>query len=154
MDKQPRMQNVTKSLLSAIYFIWAGLILGVSFIATPVKFQAPNLTMPVALEVGKATFHLFNAIEWGVMIAIIVLTAISKNIPTKWFMALTLVALLALQSFWLLPALDIRTDEVIAGGTPSPGHYHWFYIAAEIVKLALTIIAAWVCTRPVRINHA
>ncbi len=41
---------------SAILFIWAGLLLGVSFIATPAKFLAPSLPMAQALDVGDGPF--------------------------------------------------------------------------------------------------
>ncbi len=126
-----------------LYLIWAGLILGVSFIATPVKFQAPNLTMPVALEVGKATFHLFNPIEWVIIIAIIILTGIAPNLSQKWDLIFLLLPLLLAQTFWLLPALDIRADAVIAGTPPNPNHLHWIYIIMELSKLLITLIVPW-----------
>lgn len=147
LSNETKLQQAAHKLLPAIYLIWAGLILGVSFIATPVKFQAPHLTMPVALEVGKATFHLFNFIEWCVIIVVIILTAISSKTTKIWPMAIMLLSIVMLQTFWLLPVLDVRANEVIAGGTPDPGHYHWFYIVVEIFKLALTIMAAWICSQ-------
>lgn len=147
LSDETQLQQAAHKLLPAIYLIWAGLILGVSFIATPVKFQAPHLTMPVALEVGKATFHLFNFIEWCVIIAAIILIAISSKTTRSWPVAIVLLSIVMLQTFWLLPALDVRADKVIAGGTPDPGHYHWFYIVAEIFKLALTIMAGWFCSQ-------
>lgn len=150
ISDETKLQQTAKYLLPAIYLIWAGLILGVSFIATPVKFQAPHLTMPVALEVGKGTFHLFNLIEWCVIVTVIILTAISSKASQNWSLAIILLSIIMLQTFWLLPILDVRADEVIAGGTPDPGHYHWFYIIAEIAKLLLTIMAAWFCSRKVR----
>ena len=103
--------------------------------------------MPVALEVGKVTFHLFNMLEWGVIKGIIILTVMLSNPLKKWFMPVLLLGLIGLQTFWLLPALDIRADEVIAGGTPAPSHYHWLYIIAEILKLSLTLLGAWFCSR-------
>lgn len=150
LSNETKLQLTAHKILPAIYLIWAGLILGVSFIATPVKFEAPHLTMPVALEVGKATFHLFNLIEWCVIVAAMILTAISSKTSQNWPIAILLLSIVMLQTFWLLPVLDVRTDEVIAGGTPDPGHYHWFYIIAEIFKLVLTIMAAWFCSRKVR----
>tara|TARA_B100001750_G_C15237806_1_gene461375 strand:+ start:192 stop:665 length:474 start_codon:yes stop_codon:yes gene_type:complete len=147
LSDETKLQLAAHKILPAIYLIWAGLILGVSFIATPVKFEAPHLTMPVALEVGIATFHLFNLIEWCVIITAIILTAISSKTSQNWSMAIILLSIIMLQTFWLLPVLDVRADEVIAGGTPDPGHYHWFYIIAEIFKLVLTIMAAWFCSR-------
>lgn len=147
LSDETQLQQATHKLLPAVYLIWAGLILGVSFIATPIKFQAPHLTMPVALEVGKATFHLFNLIEWCVIIAALILIAISSKTTRNWSMAVALLSIVMLQTFWLLPVLDVRADTVIAGGTPDPGHYHWFYIAAEMAKLILTIMAAWICSQ-------
>ena len=52
-------------VISALLFIWAGLLLGVSFIATPAKFLAPSLPMAQALDVGRWTFHVLGLIEWG-----------------------------------------------------------------------------------------
>jgi hypothetical protein len=59
------MTTVTKSqgwtvcaLIAAI--LWLGLLLGVSFLATPAKFLAPSLALPVALDVGRHTFAVFN----------------------------------------------------------------------------------------------
>ena len=147
ISDQTKLQQTAKYLLPAIYLIWAGVILGVSFIATPVKFQAPHLTMPVALEVGKATFHLFNRIEWCVIIAAIMLTALSSKTSQNWPVTIILLSIVMLQTFWLLLVLDVRADEVIAGGTPDPSHYHWFYIMTEVLKLLLAIIAAWLCFR-------
>lgn len=141
--QQSKLQSITKLLLPSVYLVWVGLILGVSFLATPIKFQAPNLTMPVALEVGKATFHLFNSVEWGVIILLIILTKISPDIRKKWLMCGLLFAALSIQSFWLLPALDIRTDIVIAGGQPSLGYLHWLYIIIECFKLFLMLTASW-----------
>ncbi|MEZ5902955.1 MAG: hypothetical protein R3D88_06570 [Alphaproteobacteria bacterium] len=111
--EQSKLHCTTELLLPSVYLIWAGLILGVSFLATPIKFQAPNLTIPVALEVGKATFHLFNSVEWGVIILVIVLTKTSPAIRKKWLMCALMFIALSVQSFWLLPALDIRTVRLL-----------------------------------------
>jgi len=71
-------------LTTFILILWSGLILGVSFIATPVKFMAQNLTMPVAMEIGKVTFRLFNKLEWGICIIIIVLLFFGKATSKQW----------------------------------------------------------------------
>jgi hypothetical protein len=42
---------------------WAGFLVGLSFLAMPVKFMAPSLTLPVALDVGRQTFFVFNRSE-------------------------------------------------------------------------------------------
>jgi len=130
------------TLLCALLIIWAGLILGVSFIATPVKFMAPHLSMPVALEIGKATFHVFNKVEWGICALIILCSAKTNASLGKWFFTGGLLGLLSLESFWLLPCLDIRADEVIAGKLASPSLYHSIYIGFEILKIILAFAGA------------
>ncbi len=141
------MKRISQTLLPGLYWIWTGLILGVSFIATPVKFQAPNLSRSVALEIGKATFYLFNTIEWGALFAIVILTAVSCNRWKKWMMAILLILLLSMQTFWILPALALRADRVISGGNPSLGHDHLLYVITEGCKLLFTILSVWVCSQ-------
>lgn len=131
------------SWLAFTLVLWAGLLLGVSFIATPVKFMAPNLTMPIALEVGKATFHVFNKIEWGVLILVVLAAYLHSPHMLKWWLIGMLAMLMALESFWLLPALDIRADLVIAGGSAAPSKLHWFYIMADVIKLITLLVGAW-----------
>ncbi|MEX1013039.1 MAG: DUF4149 domain-containing protein [Waddliaceae bacterium] len=144
---QNKFHRILQTLLPAVYWVWTGLILGVSFIATPVKFQAPNLTRPVALEIGKVTFQLFNTIEWGVVFAIVILMALSCNRWKKWSMPIVLILLLAIQTFWILPGLTIRANAVISGGTPPLGPYHWLYIITELCKLLFTILSALTCSK-------
>ena len=50
-------------MIRFIAYVWLGLVLGVSFLATPVKFRAKSLTRPVALDVGRTTFHAFGKLE-------------------------------------------------------------------------------------------
>jgi hypothetical protein len=136
------MSTNTKSCLGGAALattatLWLGLLLGVSFLATPVKFAAPTLSLPVALDVGRVTFALFSKVEW--MIALLMAGSLFfsrlRLVPLLLF-ALIL-GLLALQSFWLLPILDARIAAVIAG-TPEPStSHHLAYIAVEASKIGL-----------------
>lgn len=145
-----KSQQVSQMLLPALYLTWAGLILGVSFIATPLKFQASHLTMPVALEVGKATFHFFNIVEWMMIAIATILTAALSNMHHKWLIFIGIGTVLIAQTFWLLPILDVRADAVIAGALLKPGNYHWIYIALEILKVLLVLVAAWFYSREIK----
>ncbi len=68
--------NVSKSSFSvfALALLWIGLLIGVSFLATPAKFLAASLTLPVALDVGRHTFAIFNRVEWLLAATFLVLT--------------------------------------------------------------------------------
>ncbi|MCP4476056.1 MAG: hypothetical protein GY821_16160 [Gammaproteobacteria bacterium] len=135
--------TMTFSWLTFICIFWAGLVLGISFIATPVKFMAPHLTMPVALEVGKATFHTFNRIEW-VMLGLMLIAVCFNTSILRWCLVGSLMFLMTLETFWLLSALDVRANRVIATGEQAtPGSLHWFYIIADSLKIIILLLGAW-----------
>lgn len=124
--------------------VWLGILIGVSFLATPVKFQAPSLSLPVALDVGRVTFALLAKVEWGLCAAL--LAAVLAARRTVWAgMAGVLAVLLAIQAFWLLPILDQRVGLIIAGQQVAPSHDHVFYIVSDAIKglalLALCVLA-------------
>lgn len=136
------------SLLILATALWLGMLIGVSFLATPVKFQAPSLDLPTALEVGRVTFALFNRVEWiaAALLAGAVLLAGERRLVL--IAAVVLIAALALQTFWVLPDLDARIGMVIAGTTPPPSHQHLLYVALEAGKtIMLAALAAGLVLR-------
>jgi len=44
-------------------FVWLGLIGGISFLETPLKFQAPNIKIAFGLSIGRKIFFGLNKIE-------------------------------------------------------------------------------------------
>ena len=131
-------------VLPAFCWIWAGMILGVSFIATPVKFHALGITMPIALAVGKVTFHLFNTLEWCMFLCVFTLQIFSGSTRKKLLIITAIFLVLAMQTWWLMPALDSRIDLITAGKSEplSSGYIHWFYVIAECSKVLLILIYA------------
>lgn len=110
------------------------MLLGVVFIATPVKFQAPSLDMSRALEVGRVTFALFSKIEWGLFALLLGSLFFRRTGWDRWLGLGVLLAVLLLENLWLLPVLDERAGQVIAGTKPAESWSHFFYVAAESVK--------------------
>lgn len=135
---------------SSALFVWAGLLIGVSFVATPAKFLAPSLPLAQALDVGRWTFHVLACIEWPLAAAALIVTfAARRKLGPHWkAVAACLVgaaAVLALETFWLRPILDARLL-LIMGGQPVPAsRLHGLYIGLEALKLIL-ILAAGVLT--------
>lgn len=132
--------------------LWLGFLLGVSFLATPVKFQAPSLDLPTALDVGRVTFALFSMTEWALCALLLVALVISPWLnPWRWVSIAVLAAILAVQALWLLPVLDARVGIIIAGGTVPATSHHLFYIAADILKaLLLSVLGVEALRRLVR----
>lgn len=136
-------------LLGMVVLIWAGMVIGVSGLATPVKFQADLLTLPVALDVGQVTFALFNRIEWGLsLLAVLVLVLFPRAVPrvTAWLVALV-VAVVVAQTLWLIPALGARVAAVIAGTPMPPSPIHAVYVGAEAIKIAALGVCGWLALR-------
>ncbi len=133
-------------MIRALAFIWLGLVLGVSFLATPVKFRAETLTLPVALDVGRATFHAFGRIEW-VLSALLLALAIGFRgslEPLDWLLILGVIAIVVVESLVLIPRLDLRVESIIAGRPPPESRLHLVYVLAEVVKaVALAAVGVW-----------
>jgi hypothetical protein len=122
--------------------LWAGAIIGLSFIATPVKFQAPDLTMPVALEVGRATFGLFSNVELGFLIAIAIAAVVARARGIVVAIAGIAGVLLLLERWWLLPELDARVSQILGGGAVTFAASHWIYAVFDVCKAGLLIVGA------------
>ena len=123
-----------------IGLLWLGMIAGISFVATPLKFQAPSVTLEIGLDIGRLTFGVFNKIEiaFAVLMALMVLVSKKRD---KSIVALGVVWLaLALQTIWLLPALVARIQLVIQGNPQPPSSLHSIYVGLEVLKaLALAV---------------
>lgn len=131
--------------LPVICLIWAGMLLGVSFIATPVKFSAKSLDLPTAIDVGRVTFGLFSKIEWGMAVIVTLLCAFTMPGVTIVELSAIVVLAVAFEAIVLLPRLDVRAAKVVAGETLAPSWLHKAYVWFEITKLlgliALAILA-------------
>lgn len=146
MTGRPETQISTILALTLAVF-WIGLLVGVSFLATPAKFLAPSLSLPVALDVGRQTFAIFNKAEW--LLAVALLAAVLFRPRSSIVIAgCGLLALFViLETAWLLPVLDQRVGSIIAGQQPSASSLHEVYIGMEVVKLLVLAVVACVMGR-------
>ena len=124
--------------------VWAGMVLGVSFLATPAKFLAPSLPHPVALDVGRHTFRTFGRVE-AALAALLELRAAGSKSRRLFALAPGLVVLA--QTLWLRPRLDARTRQVIAGKELPPADLHLAYVASEAIKLAALLALGLTASR-------
>ena len=129
--------------IGALLFVWAGLVLGVSFLATPAKFRSLQLSRPVALDVGRHTFAVLGWVELG-FAAAVALAATLSAVPnsTPLLAAQVPAAIVLMQVFWLRPRLDRRTQQVIEGATLPPSPLHLAFIGSETLKLCLLLFVA------------
>jgi hypothetical protein len=133
-------------LLLATVFVWAGMVAASSFLKAPLKFTAPHSTIPLGVGIGRVVFHALNKVEIG-LAAVAGICALLRQQPQSipWTLGL-LYFILALQTAWLLPALDLRATALLAGHTPPPNHLQRLYIGTDVVKLLTLLITGWLAS--------
>ena len=136
-----------KTFAIALTFIWVGLVLGISFIETPLKFTAPNITRELGLGIGQVIFSALNKAEN--LLALLLAISFIKLKPHKsilWAYSIPIIILLV-QSLWLLPLLSGRIDLMLSGQTVEETSHHTVYIIIEIIKLIGLIAGGWMLSK-------
>lgn len=142
------MPRLWISLRLVLPAVWAGLIIGLSFLETPLKFLAPGITTPLGLGIGRLVFIALSIAGWAVLV---LLTAVGLPRPRQpragWFLIGAMWAIMAVESFVIRPLLAARSDIIIAGGDPGQSWLHYGYIAAELLLLASLVAYIVVAAR-------
>ena len=138
------MVDWKRNALVVVALLWAGILFGVSFLATPAKFGAPSLSLAVAVDVGRSTFAVLNRVELGcAVLAVGLLIGGASREVWVWLASGLAVLGLLLETLWLLPILDERAQVVIDAGTPPTSSLHDVYIAVDVVKFVALILTAF-----------
>lgn len=136
------MKTVKYPLVTASVFLWIGFVGAISFMEAWLKFQAPGITLTLGLGIGRLVFFALNKVEWVLALAIAISYLARKepllNKPNGYYWVAA--ALLIVQTFWLLPALDHRAELLIQGVEVPPEPYHLVYVGTEIVKISSLIV--------------
>ncbi len=123
-------------------FVWIGFVCAISFMEAWLKFHAPGITLPLGLGIGRLVFNALNKVEWILALAIVLSLLFSgeKFFRPRNLLFLAPVILVALQTAWLLPALDTRAELHIQGMTVPPSNLHFYYVGAEAIKIICLFI--------------
>ena len=132
--------------------LWLGFVLAISFMESWLRFRAPGVTRVIGLSIGKLVFKALNRVEWALAAATAMLVITGPAGTTVTVLACALFALLAVQTFLLLPHLDRRVDRIVAGEQPPRSPAHAAFVAMEMAKASLLATLAWLasigCLRP------
>ena len=131
-----------------VCFLWAGITIGVSMIATPVRFTAQSISRPVALDVGRVVFAALNKAELAMLVALLIVVRVAGLTRQWWGICAFLTLIVLAQGVWLIPELSARTDIVISGGQPPPSYAHAIYSSLELAKIAALLFAGFAALRP------
>jgi len=145
IDSLKNRKELIDRSAACIALTWLGMVLGISFLEAPVKFMAPSVTLEIGLDIGRYVFGVFNKVECVLALVIAILLIIVRRkdlsmvpIGLAWLS-------LALQTAWLLPVLEARTEVIIQGQTPAPSVSHTIYVVLEVIKaVSLAVYGFWI----------
>jgi len=135
--------SLAPALMVAAVFVWLGMVIAISFLEAPLKFRAPNVTLPIGLGIGRLVFRALNLVE--VLLAIVIVVAcIACPPPARIITALAVAGgALGLQIAAVRPRLNRRSDQVLAGLDAPRSRGHYAYVGLEVIKvLALAFAGA------------
>lgn len=143
-----RLAAFGRAATGFLFPCYAGMVAGVSFLATMAKFQARRPTMAQLVEIGSITFHWFHAVELILVVALLAASAASRS---RWRVvaAVALALVWGAQEWWLFPILDRGAEAIVAGGAPAMDNSHMVYAGFETFKL-LVLIAAGIAASAAR----
>lgn len=122
-----------------ITLLWAGMILGISFLESWAKFQAPSLSKAIGLDVGRTVFTFFHKAQCALLIILILINLFAKVTFINDLPLGILTAVFALQLAWVFPILNQRVNVILSGGNPPHSHAHTIYGLFEVAKFLVLI---------------
>ena len=135
--------GLAAKLLVVICLIWCGMVLGISFLATPVKFHAPSLSLAVGVDVGRTVFDAFNLVQLGCLLLVIGIAQKSRVPPSIAVLLFILTVSQLTQSFWVFPVLYEQASQLIAGNRYAANHFHLLFGVLELGKTVTLALIAW-----------
>ncbi|PKP10782.1 MAG: hypothetical protein CVU09_06120 [Bacteroidetes bacterium HGW-Bacteroidetes-4] len=128
-----------------ILLFWAGFVSAISFMEAWLKFRAPGVNLSVGLSIGSLIFTALNRVEWVLLLLFLICTLrlFSKKHPVFLFVSGSILLILLLQTFYWLPVLVERANQIMTGIEVGKSAVHFFYIAAEFIKVNFLLLLAF-----------
>lgn len=124
---------------TAVTFVWLGMVLAISFLEAPLKFRAPGVTIPIGLGIGRLVFRALNLVEAVLLVVVIVAVAVGGAPVLVLGLTVAAAVLLAVQLGVVRPALNRRSDRVLAGEEGPRSTAHLYYVGLESAKVAVLV---------------
>jgi|SRR5680860_776073 len=117
------------------------MVLGISFLETPLKFRVPGVSVRIELGIGRMVFRTFNFVEVG-FAAVLVAGVVADLPPTRVTVSVAVaVVVLVVQVALVRPVLARRSNRVLAGEDVPRSIAHYWYLGLEVAKLVALLTA-------------
>ena len=138
-----RLATILQRILPSV---WFGMVVAIAMEAQ-LKFQAPGITRELGLGIGRLVFTWLNRAECVLAVALaIALFAFAASKKARIIFGFILV-ILAAQTFWLIPRLIERIDQITSGQAIADSSIHFVYIALEVGKIVLLLALSIISNR-------
>lgn len=141
------MNRTALALRVIVPALWLGMILALSFLEAPLKFQAPGITTELGLGIGRLVFTALNITSVALLIVTTLASIRPRSSRTQWVLLAAMWVVLLIEIVVIRPPLNARTDQLLAGVDPGPSSLHYLYIAADLI---LCILIVWFIAASVR----
>ncbi|TQM10885.1 hypothetical protein FB558_3408 [Pseudonocardia kunmingensis] len=137
-------------LVAAAAFTWLGMVLAISFLEAPLKFRAPGVTVPLGLGIGRLVFAALNRVELVLLLLVAGGLLLAGTRPALVLVAAALAAaVLAAQLGLIRPALNRRSERVLAGEELPRSRAHLYYVVLEVAKVVALVLLGATALTPV-----
>ncbi|WP_061940982.1 hypothetical protein [Brevibacterium ravenspurgense] len=141
------MRSAALTARLVIPAIWLGLIIAIDLIEAPLKFQAPGITIPLGLGIGRLVFTAMNIVEGVLALILIAAVVTTRHIRPAWTLLATIAGLLIVKVAVVRPLLNTRTEAVLAGTAEAGSSVHVIYIALDAALFFVLAAFTWVQAR-------
>lgn len=145
MSHHPRSASAFVAL--ALPLLWIGIVLGVSFIATPAKFKAGPMGGALALSISVVTFAWLHMAETVLAIALVLALLVSRAGRARWLLLAVAAIALILEVDWILPAFEGRTGLIPLLPRLGARQLHMAFAAFEGTKILALLALAFIAFR-------
>ncbi|MBC8754036.1 hypothetical protein H2O64_05095 [Kordia sp. YSTF-M3] len=140
------MWNFLKTHKYLITLIWFGMVLAISFMEAPLKFQSELVDRRIGVSIGKIIFTALNRVEVTFLLIYTILSLASNSFRRSYLLH-CLILIVLIQTIFLLPLLDDRAVQIINQQPVEDSSLHISYVLLEIIKV---IVLLWVSVSEIK----
>ncbi|TNE78874.1 MAG: hypothetical protein EP332_12875 [Bacteroidetes bacterium] len=115
--------------------LWIGFVSSISFMEARLKFSAPGVSLAIGVGIGRVVFHALNSVEWFLAISILASILLASKPRLSFLLFILPFGVLLVQTYWLLPELDLRAEQLLRMQDLAPSSLHLYYIGLELIKV-------------------
>jgi hypothetical protein len=141
--------KTSMSAVALIAALTAGIVIGISFLAQPVKFTAAEVSLAQQVRIGSVIFHASHKVQAALLVALAIsITTATGPRAVPWAVWAAAVAALAAQVLLLMPPLDTRVAAISAEQSLPPLPWlHAAYAGLELAKVVALLGLACLAAR-------